>query len=327
MEQGLNIKRAIITGATGMIGATLTRLLLADGVEVTAVIRPDSPKRNQLPEHEKLHIAECSLEELKSLSLTGTYDAWFHLGWMGTYGDSRNDVYLQNRNITQTLDAVTVAHHVGCRVFVGAGSQAEYGRVMENVVQEDNKGEPAGIPLNEHVPERPENGYGIAKLCAGRLSRILCQKYGIRHVWTRFLSVYGPFDNSYTMVMSGIRQMLRGESPEYTKGEQMWDYIYSEDAARAMYLAAKYGSDQAVYCIGSGKARPLASYIRQIRDAAAPGCAIGIGKLPYPPGQVMYLCADISKLTKDTGFSPEVSFEDGIQRTVEWCRKEMKRKE
>lgn len=326
MRQELTIKKAVVTGATGMIGATLVRLLLQDGAEVTALIRPGSAKRNQLPEHEKLHIVECSLDELGTRSLgEGACDAWFHLGWMGTYGDSRNDVYLQNRNITQTLDAVTQAHRLGCRVFVGAGSQAEYGRVKENTSGE-TMGENPGIALNDAVPERPENGYGIAKLCAGRLSRILCEKYKIRHVWTRFLSVYGPFDNSYTMVMSGIRRMLAGESPDYTKGEQMWDYIYSEDAARAMYLAAKCGRDQAVYCIGSGTARPLAAYIRQIRDAAAPGREIGIGNLPYPPGQVMYLCADISRLTEDTGFTPEIPFEEGIRRTVAWCREEMKRK-
>lgn len=324
MEQEVTIKRAVVTGATGMIGATLSQLLLQDGVEVTALIRPGSPKRSQLLEHEKLHIVECSLDELEHLSLQGTYDAWFHLGWMGTYGDSRNDARLQNRNITHTLDAVDAAHRLGCRVFVGAGSQAEYGRVEENTV---SAGEgPVGIALNDAVPERPETGYGIAKLCAGQLSRILCATYGIRHVWTRFLSVYGPFDNSYTMVMAGIYRMLRGESPDYTKGEQMWDYIYSEDAARAMYLAALRGRDKAVYCIGSGQVRPLASYIRRIRDTAAPGRAIGIGNLPYPPGQVMYLRADISALTRDTGFTPEISFEEGIQRTVEWCREEMKRK-
>ena len=328
MEQKVAIKRAVITGATGMIGATLARLLLQDGVEVTALIRPGSPKRGQLPEHERLHIAECSLDDLGTCSLEDgrPYDAWFHLGWMGTYGDSRNDVYLQNRNIPHTLDAVTLAHRLGCRVFVGAGSQAEYGRVRENTAWKGKEEHPVGIPLDDTVPERPETGYGAAKLCAGRLSRILCESLGMRHVWTRFLSVYGPFDNSYTMVMSGIYRMLRGESPDYTKGEQMWDYIYSEDAARAMYLAAVYGRDQAVYCIGSGTARPLASYICRIRDAAAPGREIGIGKLPYPPGQVMYLCANISKLTEDTGFEPEISFEEGIRRTVDWCREEMKRK-
>ena len=329
MGQNTELKRAVITGATGMIGATLAQLLLAQGIRVTALIRPGSPKKENLQPHENLDIVECALDQLSSaVLLERSYDALFHLGWMGTYGKARNDAYLQNRNITAALDAVTLAHRLGCRVFVGAGSQAEYGRIRENGGA-DGAGavRPAGIALSASVPERPETGYGMAKLCAGQLSRLLCRSHGIRHVWTRFLSVYGPYDNSYTMVMSGIYQMLDGKCPSYTRGEQLWDYIYSEDAARAMYLAACRGRDGAVYCVGSGQVHPLAWYIGKIRDAAAPGSEIGLGVLPYPPGQVMYLKADISDLTKDTGFAPQISFEEGIGRTVQWCREEMKRKE
>lgn len=67
--------------------------------------------------------------------------------------------------------------------------------------------------------------------------------------------------------------------------------------------------------------RPLREYILAIRDAVDPKASIGLGEVPYPEGQVMYLQADIETLTKDTGFVPEVSFEEGIQRTVQWCRK------
>ena len=58
-----------------------------------------------------------------------------------------------------------------------------------------------------------------------------------------------------------------------------------------------------------------------IRDAAAPGAEIGFGEIPYQEKQVMYLCADISDLEKDTGFAPRVTFAEGIEKTVDWCRK------
>ena len=206
-----------------------------------------------------------------------------------------------------TLDAVHLANKLGCEVFVGAGSQAEYGKCSDKIAPD--------------TPTFPETGYGIGKLCAGQMSRNLCKQLGIRHVWTRILSVYGPMDQEYTMVMSGIYQLLRGERPVYTKGEQKWDYLYSEDAARALYLAGCKGRDQAIYCVGSGTVRPLCEYILAIRDAVNPEASIGLGEIPYPEGQVMYLQADIETLTKDTGFVPEISFEEGIQRTVQWCRK------
>lgn len=114
--------------------------------------------------------------------------------------------------------------------------------------------------------------------------------------------------------------MLQGKRPQYTKGEQIWDYLYNKDAARAFRLIAEKGKDGAVYCLGSGKTRMLKDYIYAIRDAVDPGLDIGIGELDYYPDQVMHLEADLSDLTKDTGFYPEYSFEEGIRETVAWVK-------
>ena len=194
----------------------------------------------------------------------------------------------------------------GCSAFVGAGSQAEYGRVEGN--------------LNSQTPAFPENGYGMAKLCAGQMTRLYCRQAGMRHVWTRILSIYGPGDGAGSMVMSAIHRLLAGETPAFTKGEQQWDYLYSGDAAKALLLLGEKGHDGGVYCLGSGKARPLADYIGMIRDAIDPRLSVALGAVPYAPGQVMYLCADIAKLKEDTGFAPEVSFEEGIKKTIMWVK-------
>ena len=201
-----------------------------------------------------------------------------------------------------------VAALLGCKKFIGAGSQAEYGRYEGK--------------LNADVPAFPENGYGIAKLCAGQMSRIRCRQLGIQHIWTRVLSVYGPYDGENTMVISMIRRMLQGERPICTKGEQIWDYIYSRDAAKAFYLLGESGQDGKVYCIGSGQGIPLKEYISTIRKQIDESLEIGFGEVPYSDKQVMYLCADIRELQKDTGFGPEYSFEEGIRETIEWCRKD-----
>ena len=152
------------------------------------------------------------------------------------------------------------------------------------------------------------------------MSRILCEQKGIRHIWTRILSIYGPYDNSNTMIMSTIRKILQGEAPSLTRGEQKWDYLYSADAARAFFLLAQKGMDGRTYCIGSGKTYPLISYIEQLRDYIDPKAPLGIGDIPYGAKQVMYLCADISKLEEDTGFQPIYTFDEGIRITVEWYK-------
>ncbi|MDE7366015.1 MAG: NAD(P)-dependent oxidoreductase [Lachnospiraceae bacterium] len=308
------MKKVILTGGTGMLGLALIQLFIQKKIEVLVIVRPNSKRREALPVSDYVKVIECDLSNLSAVKeqLHDTYDAFFHFAWDGTFGESRNDMQLQNQNVKAALDAVELAKAAGCTTFLGAGSQAEYGRVD-------------GIKLGPDTPTKPETGYGIGKLCAGQMTRILCQQMGMKHIWVRILSTYGPHDGLHTMVMSGIIKMLNQERPQYTKGEQMWDYLYCEDAARAFYLAAEQGIDGSVYCIGSGQVRPLAEYITVIRDTIDKNIEIGFGEVPYYDKQVMYLCADIENLQQDTGFQPEISFEEGIRRTVQWYKEEMKK--
>lgn len=302
------MKRAVITGPTGAIGIALISELIRRGIEVTAVVRPDSKRKDRIPVSPLVRIAECDLSQLAILpEIIDKADVFYHFGWDGTFGNSRNNMHGQNLNVKYALDAVEAAEKLGCKTFIGAGSQAEYGR-FEGCLKAD-------------TPAFPENGYGIAKLCAGQMTRILCEQKGIQHIWTRILSIYGPFDGAGTMVMSTIVKLLQGEKPSCTLGEQMWDYLYSEDAALAMVLLAEKGVGGKTYCIGSGTARPLREYIEAIRNTAAPEAEIGFGEIPYHEKQVMYLCADISELTEDTGFVPRFTFQEGIVKTVNWCSK------
>lgn len=298
------ISKAVITGPTGAIGTALCLELANNGIEVYAVCRPNSERISSIPVNEKIHKVYCdlaSLEELCELIPCGA-DAFYHFGWAHTIGAGRNDMYAQIKNIKYTIDAVNTAAKLGCKVFIGAGSQAEYGRVD-------------GLLRPETVCNA-ENGYGMAKLCAGNMSRIESEKYGLEHIWVRILSVYGPNDSSSTMISSVIRQLLNGEKPKLTKGEQMWDYLYSADAALAFRLIAQRGLGGKTYVLGSGTAKSLKEYILELRDSINPNLPLGFGEIPYSVGQVMHLQADITELQHDTGFSPFVKFSQGIGDTV-----------
>lgn len=307
------MKKVIITGPTGAIGVSLINDLISHNIEVTAVCRPNSKRLDSIPKHNLVSIVECNIDNLKELqnTLTDDYDAFYHFAWEGTYGGDRQNLYLQSNNIKYTLDAVELAHKLGCKVFIGAGSQSEFGHV-------------SGV-LHSDTPCNPDNGYGIAKLSSYMMSKVRCQQLNIKHIWCRILSVFGPFDGPHTMVMSGINKMLDGERPQYTKGEQIWDYLYNKDAARAFRLIAEKGQDNSIYCLGSGRTRMLKDYIYAIRDAIDPSIDIGVGELDYYPNQVMHLEADISNLTKDTGFTPQYSFEEGIRETIAWVKEQRNR--
>lgn len=302
------MKKVIVTGATGMIGASMIEQMVKDDIYVTAVVRPNSKKMNNLVSDEKISVIECDIDHLTELQerLDADYDTFYHFAWDGTYGDSRNDAVLQEKNVKSTLDAVKVAKKLGCGVFVGAGSQAEFGFV---------DGE-----LSDRIPKNPVTAYGIAKYSAGKLSAIMCERMGIRQSWGRIVSTYGPRDNYYTMVMSSVIGMLNGERMSFTKGDQVWDYVYGGDCSRAFYLIGKYGKHGKAYTIGSGKSMLLKEYISTIRDVIDPNLEIGLGEREYYDNQVMKLTADISELTEDTGFIPEVDFAEGIKKTVEWYK-------
>lgn len=298
--------KAIVTGPTGAIGVALINELIKHNIFVYAVCHKNSLRKSNIPSHALVSLVECDLDELKKLPdlIQSDCDIFYHFGWMATIGDGRNDTDLQLQNVRYTLDAVNVAHQLKCQRFIGAGSQAEYGRVEGT--------------LTPNTPTFPENGYGTAKLCAGQLSRIRCQQLGIEHIWTRVLSVYGPYDGSRTMISSTIRTLLAGEKPSLTKGIQKWDYLYSRDAANAFYLLGKYGISGKTYCIGSGQTMELQKYIEILRDQINPLLPLGLGEIPYEAKQVMHLEANISDLQEDTGFVPQYSFEKGIQETIQW---------
>lgn len=302
------MKRIVVTGATSMIGVALIEECLRHDIEIYAVVRSSSGKAGRLPFSDKIHLTDCSLEDLSDLPgrIPGGCDTFYHIAW-GNTGEARNkSTELQSRNIFYTLQAVRAAAELGCRRFIGAGSQAEYGPMDVEKISPDS-------PVNPSTP------YGASKLAAGHLAGMLCRELGMECIWPRIFSVYGKYEKETTMVASGLRKMLAGEPTEFTPAMQRWDYLYSRDAGRAFYLIGEKGKGGSVYCVGSGLARPLKEYIEEMAALTGAGKP-GIGAKPYPPGAVMNLCADIGTLTGDTGFIPEYTFEQGIRETIEWIK-------
>ena len=304
------IKNVIITGASGPLGVMLIRECIRENVGVLAVIRPGTPNRKNIPVHDLVGIEECEITEIDKLSehIEKKYDVCFHLAWTHTGDAGRANPFLQEENILATLKTAEFAQRAGCKVFIGAGSQAEYG--------------PLNKKVNELSEERPDTLYGIAKLAAGRLVMEYCRQNGMRCNWVRIFAVYGPYENDYIFTSYVIRTLLAGQEPELTPCEQIWDYLYTEDAVHALLLIAEKGKNSGTYCLGSGNPRSIREYVTVIRDNINPNLPLGIGKKPYGKTQIMHLEADISKLQADIGYAPSYSFEEGIMKTIDWYKYE-----
>ena len=297
-----DIKRVIISGATSSIGIALCEECVTNGIGVVAIIRPESSKCSLIPKSNLIEIVESELSDYASINSEGIHaDAFFHLAWASTDGAAaRDNTYDQADNIQAILKAVELAERCKCKVFVGAGSQAEYGRTDE--------------VLTGDTACKPETAYGMTKLCAGMLSRLMCRQKGIDHVWTRILSAYGPNCSKRTVISYTVDTLLQGEKPVLSDGRQVWDFIYISDVAKALLSCARSGVSGKTYVIGYGKSKLLREFLEEVRDILSPGQDMGFGERPYNADAVMHLECDISDLTADTGFVPTVDFEEGIQR-------------
>lgn len=296
--------RAVVSGATSMIGVACVESCLQAGYQVLALVRPDSDKLGRLPHDANLQVVPCGLNALDAFPADAQRgDVFFHIAWEATSHQGRVNPVLQEKNIKYALDAVRLAHRLGCRKFIGAGSQAEYG--------------PSDSWLRPDSPARPIMAYGAAKYAASVLCAIECARLGMQFNWARIFSVYGPYDGDDTLISALIRSLLKRQAMPLTACEQQWDYLYAADCGLALRLISERGKDKAAYCVGSGSVHPLSTYVKILRDTIDPALPLQIGEMPYAENQVMFLGADIRSLTEDTGFVPQIAFDTGIRRTIE----------
>jgi UDP-glucose 4-epimerase len=301
--------RCLVTGASGHLGSYLTRRLLDCGDEVTVLVRPESDLWRLEGVLERVRLIRMDLRNLgagASEIHLKPVETVFHCAWSGVTSDTRNRADHVVGNISGALQLFQIAQAAGCRCWVGIGSQAEYGRQT-------------GILREDQIPQ-PDTTYGIAKLCLGQLLEMLCGLSGVRYVWLRLLATYGPKDNMQHLIPSVIEKLLTGSRPALTHGEQNWDYLYIEDAVEAIDRVARTPDTQGMYNLASGEAHSVREIVTRLRDMIDPSLPLGFGEIPYGPGAVLNLQADVTRLRNATGWAPRTNLLCGLRTTLDWHR-------
>ena len=232
---------------------------------------------------------------------TGACDCFIHLAWNGTRGDDRMDIQKQQNNVRDSMYAVQSMLDAGCKRVIIAGSQAEYG--------------PHDGIITEASECHPNTEYGKAKLEFFYHASALCQSYGAALKEPRFFSLYGPNDFPGTMIISILSDMLQDRPCLLTEGMQMWDFLYIEDAVRALGVLCSEPCADGVYNFGSGDVRHLRNYIEEMAEVTGTKSELLFGSVPYPSTGMVSLWPDISKLQSELKWGPATSFSEGI-RTV-----------
>lgn len=296
------MRRIIITGATSMLGTALTEVAVRAGTEVYAVVRPDTKRSDRIIPSPLVHIIHGSLEGLAGIDgLPTDCDALYHFAWAGTGKVERDDPKVHAENISHTLEAVELAGRAGCRRFIGAGSQAEYGPVYGVVDRETGC--------------RPVTSYGAAKYAAGLLSRKLCDRKGMDCVWGRVFSVYGPHDNEGTMLDYAIACFKKGEAARFSSALQSWNYLYESDAGEMFYALGDDKVPSGVWLVADSVSRPLKEYIDILMRVYGPEAK---AEFAAPTGgRIPGLDVDMEETVRAIGYRPRVSFEEGICRMIQ----------
>lgn len=305
------MKNAIVTGASGFVGRWLVRELLNQKIKVYAVVRPDSTNLKYLPIQEGLKIICCEAENYQQLPrLVGKVEdsCFFHLAWQGVAGPDRSSLPIQLDNVKVAVEAVKAAKAIGCTSFLGLGS------IMELEAHEAALAE--GIKLGSNYL------YGEAKHFAHLATKAKSAELGLNYFWPRLTNAYGEYEYSARFINTTMRKLLKREPLEFTAGTQLYDFIYIGDAVKALRLIAEKGSSYSSYLIGSGKVKPLKSWVEQLGQTLAPDQPLFFGNIPYSGVLLEPQVFSTEALVAATGFKPEVSFEEGLIRTMNWLKKE-----
>lgn len=299
------MKRCVVTGAGGFIGFALCRELANQGIEVFSVVRP-STKANIAKLASFTKLVECNLAHIQDLShmIQGSIDAFFHLAWDGSSGKALCDAERQMSNIQWTCEAVHAASNLGAKRFVFAASLISREALDASVSEEWMA---------------PNTIYGAAKLAASLMARSLCEELQISYCEAVISNAFGPGEDSPRLVNSTIRKLLSGEHCAFTSATQLYDFIYIDDAARALAAIGEFGIARRAYYLGT-EVKLLRSYLEALRDEVNPDAELGFGELVGQERFIDYSAFDQAALRRDTGFTPCTTFDVGIALTRDWIK-------
>lgn len=302
------MKSAIVVGGAGFVGSAVVRELLSRGVETWVVVRPGFTAcgTNHRLDGLDVHILECDLRnitEIKSALADNPPEVWYQFAWDGLFNEPLLDYTTQIMNIRYLLDAVATAAQIGCKKFIGSGSISQFELQITNGHM--NKGDKHQV-------------YKTAKQACEYMGYSVAEKSGIEFIWPIITNIFGVGETSPRLINTMIRNLQSGKHQSLSEGNQIYDFIYITDAAKAFVKIGEKGLPCHRYIIASGTARPLKEFLCELRDVVAPGVGLGFGEMPFNGIYLPKEFYDTVPLREDTGFVPELTFAEGIRKTADW---------
>ena len=301
--------KVLVTGGAGFIGSHVTRVLLEQSHHVTVLDNLSRGRRELVPESAAFVHADLADEDATASALRG-HDAVIHLaGFLEVAVSVERPVAYAENNVVNSVRLLEAMRRAGVGKIVFSSSATVYGV-------------PKRLPLREDDPVGMQaNPYGATKVAVETFLGVYHQLYGFDCVSLRYFNPYGPnelCEPETHAVPNIVRATLeRRAIPLYWKGEQLRDYIYVEDLARAHIQPLKV-SGYEVFNVGTEVGTKVIDIVETVFDIV--GHRVPLDDLGERPGDVTASYASSEKLRARTGWSAEVGLEEGLRRTVEHYR-------
>ena len=301
------MRRVLVTGGTGMIGSALVARLVADGDDVTLLIR-DSSNRSRLQGLEgQFRFCAGDVRDETAIQTAVRYtqpDVVFHLASTPFNPPTISSQTHLDTIVKGTMNLVeAVKERPEVRV-VAAGSAAAYG---------------SGSGLREDAPLRPGTVLGAAKASASLILQMAARRYQLQTRELRLFMPYGPGEHSNRLIPYTILSALRGREIRMTEGRQQRDVVFLNDVVEAFCLAATAPVPAgSVFNIGSGVGTPVRAIVERILDLLGHPVKPLLGAIPTRPDEIMEMSADITAARAHLGWESRTPLEEGLRRTIAW---------
>ncbi len=255
----------------------------------------------------------------------------FHLAAQAHVGESWKapEITLQT-NVLGTLNLLKAARELRLELhcFDYAGSSEEYGGFAASRSDQYCRLQNGDIVLDERAPLNPQSPYAVSKAAADFLARNFYDAYDMPVVVTRMFNNFGPRQNPHFITGRIITQALDHPQVEMGRPEARRDFTYVSDGVRGHLLAAIAGHPGDTYVFGQGNNLSIREWVQLIlqtgeRHRYWAKRELLVRRESYRPGRTdeADLLAEPSRLQQLTGWQPQVGWEDGVERTIQWYAK------
>lgn len=305
------MKRALVTGGTGFVGANLARRLLREGHEVHLLVRGgyQAWRIQDIVDSLRLHAVPLDDAERLREAIRAIRPEWvFHLAAHGAYSWQTGLQAMIETNLVGTIHLVEACLEAGIEAFVNTGSSSEYG-------------------FKDHAPSEtewlePNSHYAVTKASATLFCAYTARQHRVPMPTLRLYSVYGPWEEPHRLMPALILQGLKGRLPPLAHPAIARDYVHVDDVSEA-YLRAAQTPDQepdALYNVGTGVQTTLQDAVETTRRLLGVQAEPQWASMPDRPWDTTSWVADSRKIRETLGWQPAHSFEEGFRMTVDWFR-------